>query len=145
MSKPASEAPVIVPFLKRENGSPYLEGSKCRACGHLFVGERKVCAKCTKRDQMDSIHLAETGTVYVYTIVYRSFPGVETPFIDVIVDLSDGAHLKGTLIGVDPDPSGIPQDLPVKIIYREMEPVNTPGTPYLTYAFEPLASQRGPA
>lgn len=141
MTDTAELAPPIVPFLKRdEKGAPYLAGSKCKACGHIYVGERTVCAKCTARDQMEPVRLAETGKVYVYTIIHRSFPGVETPFVNVIVDLDDGAHLKGTLIGVKPDPEAIPYDLPVKITYREAEPVNKPGKPYLSYVFEPVAS-----
>ncbi len=130
--------PTIVPYLKRdESGKPYLAGSKCTACGHVFVGERTVCAKCTARGQMVSVHLAETGKLYVYTIIHRSFPGVKTPFVDVIVDLDDGAHLKGTLVGVKPEPEAIAFDLPVKIAYREAEPVNKPGKPHLSYVFEP--------
>lgn len=138
MNDQATELPTIAPFLKRDGGKPYLAGSKCRACGHVFVGGRTVCAKCAARGQMDAVRLAETGKVYVHTVVYRSFPGVETPFIDVIVDLDDGAHLKGTLLGVEPVPTAIPFDLPVKVVYREAAPVNKPGQPYLTYAFEPL-------
>ena len=138
MTEQAAGNPAIAPFLKRDADKPYLAGSKCRACGHVFVGDRTVCAKCTARDQMDAVHLAETGKVYVYTVVYRSFPGVKTPFIDVIVDLDDGAHIKGTLLGVEPVPTAIPFDLPVKVVYREAVPANEPGQPYLTYAFEPL-------
>ena len=138
MTEQAAGIPPIAPFLKRDADKPYLAGSKCRACGHVFVGDRTVCAKCTARDQMDAVHLAETGKVYVYTVVYRSFPGVKTPFIDVIVDLDDGAHIKGTLLGVEPVPTAIPFDLPVKVVYREAVPANEPGQPYLTYAFEPL-------
>ena len=136
--------PPLMPFIKRQDdGTPYLAGAKCKACGHVFVGERTACAKCTARDQMQSVHLALTGKLYVYTIVYRDFPGVKTPFIDAIVDLDDGAHLKGTLIGVSPDPDSIAFDLPVKVSFREVEPVNQPGTPYLSYVFEPQSSQKG--
>jgi uncharacterized protein len=138
MTTVADDTPAIVPFLKRDGGTPFLSGSRCRACGHLFVGDRQTCAKCAARDQMDSVKLAETGKVYVYTVVHRSFPGVETPFVDAIVDLDDGAHLKGTLLGVSPDPEKIPFGLPVRVIFREAVPVNKPGKPYLTYAFEPL-------
>ena len=136
--------PTLVPFLKRDDdGKPYLAGSRCTACGHTYVGERKICAKCSARDQMQPVHLAETGKVYVHTVVYRSFPGVETPFIDVIVDLDDGAHIKGTLVGVEPDPETIPYDLPVKVSYREAEPVNKPGKAHLTYVFEPVTPVKG--
>ena len=92
---------------------------------------------------MEPVRLSEIGKVYVYTIVHRSFPGVETPFIDVIVDLDDGAHLKGTLVGVKPDPDNIPFGLAVKVSYREADPVNKPGKPHLTYVFEPVQAQKG--
>ena len=73
--------------------------------------------------------------------VRRSFQPMSeinvTPFVDVIVDLDDGAHLKGTLLGVEPDVEKIAYDLPVRVVYREVTPVNKPGETYLTYAFEP--------
>lgn len=132
------DTPPLVPFIKRgEGGQPYLAGSRCQACGHVFVGERKVCAKCTARDRMEAVKLAETGKLYVFTVVYRSFPGTETPFIDAIVDLDDGSHLKGTLLGVNPDPQTIQFGMPVKIAYRDATPVNAPGKPHLTYYFVP--------
>lgn len=131
-------APPIVPFLKRqEDGTPFLAGSRCGACGQIAVGERKTCARCAARGEMQPVKLAETGKVWAFTVVHRSFPGVETPFVDVIVDLDDGAHLKGTLSGVSPDPEAIAFDLPVRIAYREATPVNTPGKPCLTYHFVP--------
>jgi uncharacterized OB-fold protein len=86
---------------------------------------------------MKPARLAETGKLYAFTVVYRSFPGVKTPFIDVIVDLDDGSHIKGVLQGVEPDPASIPFDLPVKVAYGEAEPVNAPGQPHLTYFFTP--------
>lgn len=136
--------PTLVPYLRRDaRGAPYLTGVKCKACGNIFAGDRTVCAKCASRDQMQAVKLAETGKVYVYTIVHRSFPGVKTPFIDVIVDLDDGAHLKGTLVGVKADPDSIPFDLPVKLSYREIEPVNKPGRPHLAYVFEPMTPLKG--
>ncbi len=138
MSTAETLAPPMVPFLKRDDqGNPYLAGTKCNSCGHTYVGERTVCANCYARDDMTSVRLAETGKVYVFTVIHRSFPGIKTPFVDVIVDLEDGAHIKGTLHGVEPDPEKIPYDLPVKVVYREVAPVNKPGEPHLTYAFEP--------
>lgn len=132
-----SDAPPLVSYLKTEGGKPYLAGSRCGACGQVYVGERDTCARCLARGQMQPFHLAETGKLYAFTVVHRSFPGVVTPFIDAVVDLDDGTHVKGTLLDVDPDPATIPFDLPVRVVYRETAPVNADGKPYLAYFFIP--------
>lgn len=133
-----SETPAIVPFLKRdESGKAYLAGSRCGTCGEIFVGERSICAKCTARTGMVPVRLAETGKLYDFTVIYRSFPGVAVPFVDAIVDLDDGSHIKGTLLDVEPDPEKINFDMPVRLIYQEATPVNGGGKPYLAYFFVP--------
>lgn len=86
---------------------------------------------------MKPVRLAETGKLYAYTLVHRSFPGVKTPFIDVIVDLDDGAHLKGTLADIEPSLDALHFDMPVKIAYREVVPANAGGQAYLSYVFVP--------
>ena len=57
-----------------------------------------------------------------------------TPFVDVIVDLDDGAHIKGTLVDVDPD--AVSADMPVRMVFREAVPAGA-DKPYLTYLFVP--------
>ncbi len=130
-------APSIASHISRDgDGKPYLTGTKCSSCGHVFVGGREVCAKCYARSGLEPVRLAETGTIYTWSIIYRSFPGIETPFIDVIVDLEDGAHIKGILKGVEPDPEAQYFDMPVRVQYEEMVP---PGADeeYLVYYFYP--------
>ena len=90
-----------VPYLKiPEGGEPYLEGQKCGQCGTTFLGERSVCSKCGARDQMSAVTLPNSGKLYSYSIVYRSFPGIEVPYVSAIVDLDDGTAIKGNLIAV---------------------------------------------
>ena len=124
----------LLPIIHANEGKPYVVGSRCTACGHVYVGAREVCAKCTARDAMESVHLSETGKVWAWTVVHRSFPGVATPFVDVIVDLDDGAHIKGTLVDVDPD--AVSADMPVRMVFREAVPAGA-DKPYLTYLFVP--------
>ena len=57
-------------------------------------------------------------------------------FVDVIVDLDDGAHLKGTLMGVDPDPATFQFGMPVQVEFREAVPAGA-DRPYLTFVFVP--------
>ncbi len=52
----------IVPFLKiPEKGDPYLEGSKCKSCDAIFLGERSICSSCGGRDSLSTFKLANRG------------------------------------------------------------------------------------
>lgn len=130
-------SPPIVSFIDRDAaGQPHLKGSRCRQCGYTYVGERANCARCYARDSMDAVQLSETGKLYAWTIVHRSFPGVATPFIDAVVDLDDGAHLKGVLRGVALDPGKIPSDLAVRIVFEDVVPSGQDRA-FLAYSFMP--------
>ncbi len=130
----------VLPFLKiPEGGEPYLEGHKCRHCGAIFLGERNVCAKCGTRDQMEATTLSNRGKLYVYSIVHRSFPGIETPYVSAIVDLEGGGTVKGNLVHIDPDPEKIRMGMPVEVIYEIAPRKDQEGNEYLTYYFQPAA------
>ena len=95
----------VVSFLKiPKQGDPYLEGQRCTQCDAVFLGERSTCSSCGARAAFEAKKLANTGTLYVYTIVHRSFPGVEVPYVSAVVDLDGGGTLKGNLINIAPDP-----------------------------------------
>ena len=131
-----------VPYLKIPEGAePYLEGHKCGNCGATFLGERQVCSKCGARDQISTVTLPNSGKLYSYSIVYRSFPGIEVPYISAIVDLEDGTAIKGNLIGVEPDPANIEFDMPVDVVFDDaLGRKDKEGNAYLAYFFKPKAS-----
>ena len=134
----APELLPVVPFLKiPDDGDPYLEGHKCKDCGAVFLGERSVCSKCSTRDQIEPVRLSSTGELYVYSIVHRSFPGIEVPYVSAIVDLEGGGTLKGNLINVEPDPEKIAMGMPVEVIYQTAPQKDADGNEYLTYYFQP--------
>ena len=131
-----------VPYIKiPEDGSPYLEGHKCGSCGATYLGERTTCSKCGARDQMSKVTLPTSGKLYSYSIVHRSFPGIEVPYISAIVDLDDGTAIKGNLINVDPDPANIEFDMPVDVVFDDaLGRKDKEGNAYLSYFFQPKAS-----
>lgn len=135
MSKPLP----AVPYLKvPEDGDPYLEGHKCAACGATYLGERSVCSKCGARDQMETVTLPNSGKLYAYSIVHRSFPGIEVPYVSAVVDLDDGTAIKGNLINVDPDPEAIAFDMPVEVVFADaLGRKDKQGNSYLSYFFQP--------
>jgi uncharacterized OB-fold protein len=140
MSEAASGLRPVVPFLKNPpGGEPYLEGYECRACGAIFLGERETCSKCGKRGAFEVKKLSNRGELYVYSIVHRSFPGIEVPYVSAIVDLEGGGTVKGNLINVPPDPQKIRMGMPVEVIYRTAPRKDRDGNEYLTYYFQPRA------
>jgi uncharacterized OB-fold protein len=123
----------IVPYIGvNSRGEPELLGQRCTACGEIFLGRPKVCARCGARDAMKITQLANTGKLYVWTTVSRSLPGVPTPFVFAIVDLDGGGVVKGTLIAPELE---LRYDLPVTIVFEKADASDAKGRSYLTYHF----------
>ena len=120
-----------------DDGTPYLEGSKCQKCSTVFLGLREHCGRCGSRDSMHTIRLGDRGRLYDYTIVYRSYPGIQVPFISAIVDLDGGGVVKGNLLEVRPDPGSVRFDMPVKVVFRGAELSNADGAGYVAHFFIP--------
>lgn len=141
MSDTTTKPLPAVDFLKiPEKGEPYLEGWKCSACGAIVLGERPACPKCTARGTLEPVRLSNKGTLYAYSIVCRSFPGIDVPYVSAIVDLEGGGTVKGNLVDVEPDPAKIPFDMPVEVVYRDaLGRKDREGHSYLSYFFRPRA------
>ena len=131
----------VVDWLKGAGtNDPYLEGQKCGECGAVYLGERNTCAKCGARDKIEPTRLSNKGKLYVYSIVHRSFPGIEVPYISAIVDLEGGGTIKGNLINVEPDPDKIEFDMPVEVVFDDaLGRKDKDGNSYLSYFFQPAA------
>ena len=131
----------VVEYLKLpEGGEPFLEGHKCSECGSIFLGERNVCSNCFARDSMQSIKLNNTGKLYSYSIVFRSFPGIEVPYISAIVDLDGGGTVKGNLIDCESDPDKINFDMSIEVIFDDaLGRKDKDGKSYISYFFKPIS------
>ncbi len=143
MAESSSSPPLpAVDFLKiPEDGDPYLEGHRCGACDAVFVGAREVCSKCGTRGQLSAERLSDEGDLYVYSIVHRSFPGIEVPYVSAIVDLEGGGTVKGNLINIEPDPEKVKMGMPVRVVYRDaLGRKDRDGNHYLSYFFEPRSA-----
>jgi len=138
MAEPKRPLPVV-DFLKiPPDGEPYLEGHKCKKCGAVFLGARATCSKCFARGELQSTRLSNRGTLYVYSIVHRTFPGIEVPYVSAVVDLEGGGTVKGNLIGVSPDPAKIALGMPVRVVFKDaLGRKDKQGNSYLSYFFEP--------
>ena len=131
----------VVEYLKLpEDGDPYLEGHKCGDCNSIFLGEREVCSKCTARGKIEPIKLSNKGKLYSYSITFRSFPGIDVPYISAIVDLEGGGTVKGNLIDCEPDPNKIEFDMPVEVVFDDaLGRKDSEGNSYISYFFKPIS------
>ena len=131
----------VVDYLKLpDNEDPYLEGHKCKECSSIFLGERNICSNCFSREGMEAIKLSNTGKLYSYSIVFRSFPGIDVPYISAIVDLDGGGTVKGNLIDCDPDPEKIEFDMPVEVVFDDaLGRKDSEGNSYISYFFKPIS------
>ena len=135
----ASKPLPAVPFLKLpDDGDPYIEGHKSKKCGAVFIGERTACSKCSARGEIQAVKLSNTGKLYAYCIVCRSFPGIEVPYVSAIVDLDGGGTVKGNLINIEPDPKKIKFGMPVEVVYKDaLGRKDREGNSYISYFFQP--------
>ena len=131
----------VVEYLKLpEDGDPYLEGHKCGDCNSIFLGEREVCSNCTTRGKIQPVKLSNKGKLYSYSITFRSFPGIDVPYISAIVDLDGGGTIKGNLIDCEPDPEKIEFDMPVEVVFDDaLGRKDAEGNSYISYFFKPIS------
>jgi uncharacterized OB-fold protein len=132
----------VVPWLKdAASNDPYLEGHQCGECNAIFLGERSICSKCGARDKMGTTRLSSKGKLYSFSIVYRSFPGIQVPYISAIVDLEGGGTIKGNLIDVEPDPENVKFDMEVDVVFEDaLGRKDSDGNSYISYFFKPSAA-----
>jgi len=90
---------------------------------------------------MQPTRLSNRGSLYVFSIVHRSFPGVEVPYVSAIVDLEGGGTVKGNLINVEPSPEKIKLGMPVEVVFKDaLGRKDREGNSYVSYFFQPRAN-----
>jgi uncharacterized OB-fold protein len=106
----------IVPFLRvPDDGEPYLVGQRCGSCGAVYLGSRRACSKCTGTGPFTEVPLSRRGTLWVWSIVHQSVPGVPVPYVVGVVDLPEGVSVRCNVIGVEPDPARLRFGMPVEM------------------------------
>ena len=125
----------IVDYLVLDDGAPHLVANRCDTCGALYFDRRNACAKCSGRS-FSKERLADDGKVRSYTIVHRAAPGVPTPYVSAIVDLSGGGVVKANLLNVEPSPDNVRFGMPVRLT-TTVAGVDDEGTEAVQFGYEP--------
>lgn len=76
---------------------------RCWNCKRYHHPRRIFCPGCSS-SELRWVTASGEGTVYTFSTIYRSpSPEFEAPYTNGIVQLAEGVHLFGRLIGKDPD------------------------------------------
>ena len=117
-----------------EDGSVWIEGYCCGACGAVMPVQTIACRSCAGRVAPEAYRSPETGTLYTWSVVHRSYPGVAVPFVSAIVDLDGGLSFKGTLKGVPFE--ALQAGMPVRLVFDDAGgAVDGDGHPYVGFHF----------
>lgn len=107
---------------------PYFDGLKnhtlmiqrCRACNKAYFYPRPFCPDCLSFDT-EWFQASGKGTLYSFVISHRPPPGFPAePFVIAIVELEEGPRMMSNLVEVEPDPDKIKCDMPVEIVYDDV-------------------------
>ena len=98
------------------DGLPWIEGLRCPECGAVLGEVTMACRGCGSRQPLESFRAAQTGTLYSWAVVHRSYPGIAVPFVSAIVDLDGGPTLKGNL---RIDPGALQPGMPVRLVFDD--------------------------
>jgi len=113
-ARPGRVALVDYLVLDGDGGHPHLVANACAGCGALYFDRRNGCARCGGVD-FERRALATTGSLRSFTIVHRAAPGVEVPYVSVVVELDGGGVVKANLLEAGSDPGQIKLGMPVAL------------------------------
>jgi len=131
-----------VPFLRLpEDGQPYLVGRRCTQCGAVYLSSRRACSRCTAQPPFEEIRLSSRGTLWVWSIVHQSVPGVKVPYVVGVVDLPEGVSVRCNIVDVEPDPSNLEFGMPVEMT-TGVSQQDREGNDVVAFYFRPARGQQ---
>jgi len=94
---------------------------QCNDCNEYYFYPRPFCPNCASKS-VEWRTVSGRGRLETYVINHRPAPGFEddAPYVIAIVTLDEGPHLMTNLVNVEPEPSALPADLPVEIVYDDV-------------------------
>ncbi|WP_344411596.1 OB-fold domain-containing protein [Pseudonocardia ailaonensis] len=124
----------LVDYLRLGEGEPHLVVHECQGCGARYFDRRNACARCTG-DAFERAPVAREGVVVSFSIVSVAPPGLEVPFVAVMVDCG-GTLVKGNLRGTAPEIDNVRLGLPVRLTTYSLG-VDPTGAEGVGFAFVP--------
>jgi uncharacterized OB-fold protein len=93
--------------------------TRCRSCGWWIHPPRPACRRCRSTD-VGPEAVSGQGTIYTYTVNHQAWaPGLEVPYVLVVVELPEQDGLRITSRLVDP-PAEVAVGDPVEVRFQQV-------------------------
>lgn len=113
---------------------PVLLGCRCTDCNQKYLEEPMQCLRCFGSN-LEQFAIGGAGKIDSYTVVFRSFRGIKTPFVMVLVKTDDGICLRGNIADADVDDMPVLFGARVKLSFVDTGQTDRDGRRFLAYAF----------
>lgn len=118
---------------------PHLVAQECETCRARYFGRRSGCA-CCSGDTFTEVPVPTEGTVTAFSIVEVAAPGIEVPFVSVVVDCAQ-TTVRANLVDVVPDPVHVRLGMPVRLTTYSLG-IDERGVQAIGFAFAPVGVGR---
>jgi uncharacterized OB-fold protein len=114
--------------------------TRCKRCGTFAYPRRRVCQKCSAKDEYEDAKLSRKGKVYTFAKDYL-YPSPNSPTVMVVADMEGGGRFYGQL--TDCDPAGVRIGMDVEFTFRRIHE----GGGFYNYFWKlrPLEEEKGGA
>ncbi|MGI8549900.1 MAG: Zn-ribbon domain-containing OB-fold protein [Dehalococcoidia bacterium] len=95
---------------------------RCPACGNkAYFYPRPFCPTCFSWD-VEWFTATGKAKLHTYEIVHRAPAAFRdmAPYVLAVVELEEGPRMMTNLVDIEPDPSQLPIDMPLEIVYDDV-------------------------
>lgn len=93
---------------------------RCTDCVKAYFYPRPFCPTCFSKN-VEWFEASGKGTLYSFVINHRPAPGFgPDPYVIAVVELEEGGRMMSNLVGIDADPDKIHCDMPLEIVYLDV-------------------------
>jgi uncharacterized OB-fold protein len=125
MTGPTPDTPGPAPRPTPET-LPFWEGAaagelrvqRCHSCERHYFYPRPFCPRCFS-DEVEWTVASGDARLVSYVINHRPLPPFDPsrPLVVALVELAEGPRMMSNIIGVEPEPSALELDMPLKVSF----------------------------
>ena len=101
---------------KEKKQNLQLYGTRCKKCGTFAYPRRRVCLKCSAKDEYEDVKLPRKGKIYTLAKDYL-FPNPDPPTVMAVADMEGGGRFYGQM--TDCDPARVKIGMSVELTFRK--------------------------